>query len=225
MPALPEDAKNKLGNVGIDVTESTQRSKPLRRARRIILGMLEIRALHASDLPAFVALRNEMLLRYPEAFTSDYKTERDRPPESFVSRLGSPASGHAIWGAFEGAAPRQRLLGTVAMERDRDPRPHKRHIAQVTAVMVSPQAQGRGIASKLLACCIQAASEIAELDQLILTVTASNAQVVRLYERAGFVSYGLLPRAICMSGQYLDKLHMRLDLTARRGQLPRQSEP
>jgi ribosomal protein S18 acetylase RimI-like enzyme len=184
--------------------------------------MPTIRALQTADLPAFVALRNEMLRLHPDAFTSDYETERHKSPESFASRLGEPESGHCIWGAFEETAPHQPLLGTIAMERDRDTRPQKRHIAHVTAVMVHPRAQGHGIASKLIANCIDFARANAEIDQLILTVTASNEHVVRLYERAGFVPYGLLPRAICVQGQYFDKLHMRLDLTVSRQQHPRQ---
>jgi RimJ/RimL family protein N-acetyltransferase len=186
--------------------------------------MLSIRALLAADLPAFVALRNEMLCLYPDAFTSDFETERHKPPESFTSRLGSPDSGHCVWGAFEDTAQGQQLLGTIAMERDRDTRLQKRHIVHVTAVMVHPSAQGRGIASQLIAICVDCSLANAEIDQLILTVTASNEQVVRLYERAGFVPYGLLPRAICVSGQYFDKLHMRLDVAANRRQLPRQSK-
>jgi ribosomal protein S18 acetylase RimI-like enzyme len=178
--------------------------------------MPAIRALQTADLPAFVALRNEMLRLYPQAFTSDHETERHKPPDSFVSRLGEPKSGHCIWGAFEDNAPGSPLLGTIALERDRDTRPQKRHIAHVTAVMVHPQAQGRGLATQLIASSVACAKANQEIDQLILTVTASNAHVVRLYERAGFVSYGLLPRAIQVSGVFFDKLHMRLDLAALR---------
>jgi ribosomal protein S18 acetylase RimI-like enzyme len=184
--------------------------------------MPAIRALRAADLPAFVALRNEMLRLYPDAFTSDYETERHKPPESFASRLGEPESGHFILGAFEDCAQGSVLFGTIAMERDRDTRPQKRHIAHVTAVMVHPQTQGRNLAARLIASCIASAKANEEIDQLILTVTASNAHVVRLYERAGFVSYGLLPRAIQVSGVFYDKLHMRLDLAALRQQHPRQ---
>lgn len=183
-----------------------------------------IRALQAADLPAFVALRNEMLRLYPDAFTSDYETERRKPPESFVSRLGKPSTGHCIWGAFEDSAQGSPLLGTIAMERDSDVRPQKRHIAHVTAVMVHPIAQGSAIASKLIASCVDSARAILDIDQLILTVTASNAHVVRLYERAGFVPYGLLPRAIKVGEVYLDKLHMRLDLAASRPQHLGQSD-
>ena len=46
------------------------------------------------------------------------------------------------------------------------------------------------------------------LEQLTLSVTASNHHVVRLYERAGFRAWGLLPRAIVVRGAGYDQLHM-----------------
>ncbi|MFM7331975.1 MAG: N-acetyltransferase family protein [Brachymonas sp.] len=178
---------------------------------------LTLRLLTSQDLPTFVSLRNASLQRYPEAFTSDYATEKHKPPEAFTSRLGDASSGHFILGAFD--ADRQ-LLGTIAMERDRDVRPQKRHIAHVTAVMVVKSAQRRGVARQLVARCIQIAQANETIDQLILTVTASNTHVVRLYERAGFIPYGLLPRAIRVQAQFFDKLHMRLDLAALRDNQP-----
>jgi RimJ/RimL family protein N-acetyltransferase len=174
---------------------------------------VQLRVLTETDLPAFVILRNASLLRYPDAFTSDHATEQHKPPQAFASRLGNAESGHFILGAFDA---QNRLLGTIAIERDRDVRPQKRHIAHITAVMVSEVAQGSGIATQLVASCVKLALANTSLDQLVLTVTASNAHVVRLYERAGFVPYGLLPRAIRVEAQFYDKLHMRLDLAALR---------
>ena len=46
------------------------------------------------------------------------------------------------------------------------------------------------------------------LEQVVLSVTASNARAVALYEHAGFVRYGLLPRAIKIDGRYHDKALM-----------------
>jgi RimJ/RimL family protein N-acetyltransferase len=169
----------------------------------------QLRLLHPEDLPAWVHLRNASLRAYPDAFTSDYASEHTKPPEAFASRLGSAASGHFVLGAF---ATDATLLGTVALERDRDTRPQKRHLAQMTAVMVAEQAQRQGIGQALVLRCVELARQVPELDQLILTVTASNTHVVRVYEHAGFKAYGLLPRAICVDGVYHDKLHMRLAL-------------
>jgi ribosomal protein S18 acetylase RimI-like enzyme len=174
---------------------------------------MTLRVLTSQDLPAFVELRNASLLRYPDAFTSDYASEKDKLPPAFASRLGDAQSGHFVLGAFD---VQGQLVGTIAMERDKDVRPQKRHIAHITAVMVAESAQRMGIAKQLVKRCIELAQANTDLDQLVLTVTASNLHVVRLYEGAGFLSYGLLPRAILVQGEFFDKLHMRLDLASLR---------
>jgi RimJ/RimL family protein N-acetyltransferase len=51
------------------------------------------------------------------------------------------------------------------------------------------------------------------LEQLVLTVTDSNMAARRLYERAGFRSCGVEPRAIRVGDAYFDKNHMVLFLT------------
>jgi ribosomal protein S18 acetylase RimI-like enzyme len=83
----------------------------------------------------------------------------------------------------------------------------------------SESTQKSDIATKLVARCVELAQANPMIDQLILTVTATNAHVVRLYERVGFISYGLLPRAICVQGQFFDKMYMRLDLQEARAHL------
>ena len=52
------------------------------------------------------------------------------------------------------------------------------------------------------------AARVPGLEQLTLSVTASNSHVVRLYESAGFRAWGLLPRAIVVQGAGYDQLHM-----------------
>jgi ribosomal protein S18 acetylase RimI-like enzyme len=83
-------------------------------------------------------------------------------------------------------------------------------------MFISPSEQEdgerQGIATKLVAYCKEFIRATGQYDQMILTVTASNTHVVRLYERAGLVRSGLLPRAICVAGVFHDKLLMRLEL-------------
>jgi ribosomal protein S18 acetylase RimI-like enzyme len=173
--------------------------------------LFHIRPLISADLPAYKALRDEALLRAPEAFTSDYDSGKDRPAQVYASRLGAVDSGHFALGAFAGLPGTEApLLGSIALERE--DRIKKRHCAHVVGMMVSPAAQGQGMATQLLAHCIGHATSCAHLEQLVLTVTASNTHVVRLYERAGFVAYGLHPRAIKVGDTAYDKLHMQLDL-------------
>ena len=169
-----------------------------------------IRLLGLQDLPVYVALRNEALQQFPEAFTSDYETERYRSVESFAPRISAPdAPGNKLWGAFDAQG---QLVGSIALEVAA--RAQQRHIGTVLGMFVGQNAQGQGIATDLIALCADYARANGQFEQLTLTVTASNTHVVRLYERAGFVRYGLLPRAICVAGVLHDKALMRLDLTA-----------
>jgi ribosomal protein S18 acetylase RimI-like enzyme len=79
-------------------------------------------------------------------------------------------------------------------------------------MMVRAEAQGAGIGRALLEACIAQARAADGLVMLTLTVTAGNAAAVHLYERAGFVRYGSLPRAILVDGVYHAKDQMTLSL-------------
>lgn len=176
-----------------------------------------IRRLEPADLGAYKLLRDEALRRHPEAFTSDHKTEQDRSPESYIGRLGrgDPLGGSFLLGAFDpDGNGGEKLVGSVGLERET--RAKTRHIAWLIAMMVLPGCTRRGIGSALVAGCIEEARAASGLQMIVLSVTASSTEVVRLYERAGFTRYGLLPRAVrIVEGRrehYFDKAQMLLVL-------------
>lgn len=167
-----------------------------------------IRLLKLHELAAYKQLRDTMLSEHADAFTSDATAERRRSAESYASRLGfdRPEGGHFALGAWCGSA----LVGAVSCERDN--RVKVRHIGHVTGMMVAAPARGCGIGAGLLAACITEARCAEGLELLTLTVTSGNHTAVRLYERAGFVRYGRLERALKIAGTYLDKDLMSLRL-------------
>lgn len=169
---------------------------------------LAIRRLEERDLPAYKALRDESLAADPEAFTSDAETEARRTPSSYLSRLGMDRSdgGQFVVGAWIG----ERLVGAIGCERDE--RIKVRHIGHLIGMMVRRDARGAGIGGALLQACIAQARRADGLEVLTLTVTAGNVAATKLYQQAGFVLYGTLPRAIRVGERYLDKDHMRLVL-------------
>lgn len=170
---------------------------------------LAIRRLEEADLPAYKALRDEMLAADPEAFTSDAETEVRRTPSSYRSRLGPD---HADGGQFViGAWIGERLVGAIGCERDE--RLKVRHIGHLIGMMVRRDARGAGIGRALLDACIAEARRTPGLEMLTLTVTAGNLPATTLYEQAGFVRFGTLPRAIRVGERYLDKDHMVLHLS------------
>lgn len=170
---------------------------------------LAIRRLEERDLPAYKALRDEMLAADPEAFTSDAETEARRAPSSYRSRLGldRPDGGQFVIGAWIG----ERLVGAIGCERDE--RIKVRHLGHLIGMMVKRDARGAGIGAALLEACIAEARRAPGLEILTLTVTAGNVPATKLYERAGFVRFGTLPRAIRVGERYLDKDHMVLHLS------------
>jgi ribosomal protein S18 acetylase RimI-like enzyme len=168
---------------------------------------MAIRLLVDTDLPAYKALRDEGLRSAPEAFTSDFASSKDTPFSAYASRLGSAASGRFVLGAFNESCA---LIGIIALERET--RLHTQHRAKVVGMVVAADAQKQGIATQLVAQCVHMALTLTNLEQLLLTVTASNRHVVRLYKRAGFVDYGLHPKAIKIGNLYFDKMAMRLEL-------------
>jgi len=164
---------------------------------------LSVCLLVEEDLPAYKALRDSMLEAHPDAFTSDALTEARRTPESYRSRIDGP---HFTLGAFDG----DELVGAISCERDE--RLKVRHIGHVVGMMVAPAARGRGVGAALLDACIACARQAGGLEQLTLSVTASNGAARRLYLSAGFRSYGLLERAIKLGDAYLAKELMSLAL-------------
>jgi ribosomal protein S18 acetylase RimI-like enzyme len=169
---------------------------------------LEIRALVADDLPAYKALRDEMLAFHPEAFTSDAETERERPASAYLPRLGldRPEGGQFTLGAWRA----HRLLGAITCERQT--RIKVRHVGHLTGMMVRADARRSGVGRALLQACIARARHARGLEMLELTVTSTNDSAVRLYETAGFRRYGRLPHALKVGGSYHDKDLMVLSL-------------
>jgi ribosomal protein S18 acetylase RimI-like enzyme len=167
-----------------------------------------IRPLVVTDLPAYKQMRDEMLLAHPEAFTSDAAAEKDKEPADYLHRLGIDrrGGGHFLLGAWDGS----RLVGAIGCEREL--RRKVQHIGHVIGMMVRPEARGHGIGRSLLDACISEARQTPGLEMLTLTVTASNAAAIGLYESSGFIAYGTLPQALKIGAVYHDKLHMAFTL-------------
>jgi ribosomal protein S18 acetylase RimI-like enzyme len=168
----------------------------------------QIRALVAADLPAYKALRDEMLALHPEAFTSDADTEQAKPPASYLSRIGAERADEAFF--VLGAWQHDALIGAIAYERD--PRLKVRHIGHLVGMMVRTEARGHGVGRALLEACVARAKRVPHMELLTLTVTSSNAAAVALYEAIGFKRYGRLVHAIKLGDAYHDKDLMVLAL-------------
>ncbi len=164
---------------------------------------VEIRRLHPGDAVAYRTLRLRGLKDHPDAFTSSYEEESTKPLAATERRI-APASADAVFGAFVGGA----LVGVVGLARE--PRAKNRHKAVVFGMYVAPEHGGRGVGMALLRHVIGEARRETDLEQLVLTVTQTNDAARTLYERSGFRSFGVEPRAIRVGDTYFDKNHMIL---------------
>jgi RimJ/RimL family protein N-acetyltransferase len=166
-----------------------------------------------ADLSVYKRLRDLGLSLHPDAFDADIESERARPPESFVGRLGL---GDTLGGTFLlGAWAQRELVGMIGLERQSL---HKlRHSAELNSMMVHPEHVGKGVGSMLVQAAIVQARQAIGLEQIVLRVSTSSNKAIRLYERAGFQGCGVLPHAIKLIDspghvRYFDKLTMVLIL-------------
>ena len=116
----------------------------------------------------------------------------------------APDGRDVVYGAVDDGT----LAGVVGCSREA--RAKNRHKAVVFGMHVAPEHVRRGIGAALLARVIEAAGREPGVEQLVLTVTDSNVAARSLYERAGFRSFGVEPRAIRVGDAYFAKNHMIL---------------
>jgi L-amino acid N-acyltransferase YncA len=171
-----------------------------------------IRRLIAGDALLYWQTRNQGLKEFPDAFTTSYEEGVATPPEKLAKRFGSINNGNDdfVLGAF---AEDGALLGTAGFTRES--RVKQRHKGLVIGMYVKPMARGTGLGKRLLLALIEEARHIDGLEQLLLTVTHSNDAARNLYLRAGFVSFGVEPRAIRVDEVYYGKEFMWLGLSMR----------
>ena len=166
---------------------------------------MSVRILTSSDAAAFRALRLRALQEHPEAFTSSFDEDALKPLSATEQRIAGD-SGNVFWGAFADGD----IRGMIGLTRD--PRAKARHKGDIVAMYVAPELGRRGLARALLQAAIDYARSEAGLEQLVLTVTRTNQAAAKLYKSAGFVTFGLEPRAIKANDAYFDKEHMILFL-------------
>ena len=84
--------------------------------------------------------------------------------------------------------------------------PKRSHIGVLWGMYVRPEARGTGLATALVESLIEAGRE--RVEQIQLTVVASNARARRFYQRMHFSEYGLEKKALKYNGVYFDEVLM-----------------
>lgn len=170
---------------------------------------ISVRRLGAADAEDYRALMLSGYLHHPEAFTSSHAERVDLPLSWWVSRIGAAGQvDEQVFGAFVDG----RLVGAAGLSRHG--RERERHKALLFGMVVDPACRGRGCGERLVAAVLQAARVQSGLRLVGLTVSQGNDAALRLYERAGFVCFGIEPLAVSLGEGWIGKLHMAIDLAA-----------
>lgn len=165
-----------------------------------------IRELLPPDAVAYRIFRLTALKRYPHLFRADAGEESAKPLASTERRL-KPSPNNRWTGAFDLS---DHLVGCVGFRRE--PGIKRHHIGQILGLQIAPAWQRRGIATALLKEVI-AQAILVGIEQIQLSLTLPNPEAERLYDRLGFVVYGLEKDALRVEGQSHNKQHRQLRLT------------
>jgi ribosomal protein S18 acetylase RimI-like enzyme len=163
--------------------------------------LFRVRRLEAHDAADYRDLRLEGLNSHPEAFGSSWEDESGKPADWWAERLQA----NTIFGGWIDRSP---LLGVAGF------RAHAatkiRHKAVLWGMYVRPAARGTGLAAQLVQQVIEHARPLVE--DISLTVVASNTAALRLYSAAGFEPYGIERRSLKVGEEYFDEVLMARSL-------------
>jgi len=166
-----------------------------------------IRRLVPSDAAPYRTLMLEAYTNHPDAFTSSPAERSTLPLGWWESRLDpAPHPPMVVLGAFK----QDVLVGTVGL--DFESRIKARPKALLIGMMVAPASRGRGVGRDLVLAALAQARLRPGLVLVQLTVTETNRAARTLYERCGFVEFGVEPKAVAVDGVFVAKSHLWCDL-------------
>lgn len=166
---------------------------------------MEVRRLVAEDTSLYQPVRLEALQNSPEAFASSYEEEAAEPIVWFGKALGSHERGDFVLGAFD---PDDTLIGIIGFHRET--RVKFSHIGNIWGMYVRPEWRGRGVGKAMLEAALKRIARLPDLRQVNIRVHASNDIALRLYEQAGFHSFGVERGACRIGDSFHDVCHMQL---------------
>jgi ribosomal protein S18 acetylase RimI-like enzyme len=173
--------------------------------------MRDIRLLTEADWTAYRDLRLAALRAEPEAFGSSPEHEKRLGDAWFQQVLRD----NRVFAAFRDGP----MCGLAAWRRNGVAK--LAHVGGIWGMYVAASERGRGTGRVLLDAVV-ADAKAQSVEALKLSVTATNTAARMLYDRCGFVPYGLEPGTLKVGDAYYDtELRIRW-LSVRPPQPPRQ---
>ena len=165
---------------------------------------MQIRLLTPDDAPEWWRLRLESLNTDPSAFSSSADDPQSLKMEDVRNRLRSNPEQFFIVGGFENS----QLQGMAGFFREGGAK--SRHKGRIWGVYVTPAQRGQGVGRKLLEATLTRSAEIDGIEQILISVTATQTDATALYRSLGFQSFGREPRALKIGAHYIDEEYMFL---------------
>lgn len=154
--------------------------------------MIEIRELRNEDFEQFQPLRELGLQTDPTSFSATQEEEKTGLREKFEAVNADPFN--FSLGAFVSG----NLVGKVAFIRYS--RKKLAHKGEIGGMFLHPDHRGQGISSLLLSQTLDKAFAQEGLQKVVLTVTDGNVAAKMLYQKYGFVSFGMEENGIIVDG-------------------------
>jgi ribosomal protein S18 acetylase RimI-like enzyme len=164
---------------------------------------MEIRFLTPDDAGEWLRLRIEALHGDPAAFSASLEEYQSLSIDEVRKRLWSGADAFVV-GALQG----ERMTGMAGFFRDRGPKSRRK--GRVWGVYVTPKARAAGIGRKLMRSLLERGLAVEGVEQVLLSVAATQEAAIRLYRSLGFEPFGREPRALKIGDQYVDEEYMIL---------------
>ncbi len=164
---------------------------------------MEIRRLVTTDAAAYRAVMLEGYAAHPDAFTSSVAERAALPLSWWLKRLGEEPSADAqVFGAIDAGA----IVGVAGLRCETQEK--IRHKATLFGMYVPASRRGQGIGRRLVMHVLERAAQRPNLRLVQLTVSDGNRVAEALYQRCGFIRFGIEPQAMALGDGFVAKVHM-----------------
>ena len=153
---------------------------------------------------SYLRLRDRMLREEPSAFWSTPEDDSAQSMDEFRALMARPFN--ELW-VVERAGESVAASGIYRQAKTK-----RAHRAHVWGVYCAPEHRGQGFARAVVEACITRARGWPCVDIVTLSVSASGAAALALYESLGFERWGTEPDVIRIGHNRYDEHHLALRL-------------